>query len=231
VKAFTVLLIVFSIGTLFTAQPSFMPSQQPSTTTVTTTATTTATVTSTTTVTTTLTTTSCYLAQTFSMSMTVHIDKSTYLQGETVNVTGDWEIAKPPYVCGYYDIIILPRPMVYVVTDLDRRNIYSTGTFDSSSQLPYHYGNFSFGFVARYDWSPGNYTLMVFSGILGGQASATFGVVLNPSATVTTVTTLTTYTTTVSECTSLVFILVIATLLVAVFVRSSRKDSRPKTRE
>jgi hypothetical protein len=223
VKFFTVLLVLFSIGTLFTAHPSFMPSQQPSTTT--TTATTTLSATCDGYQTTTLTTTACYLGvgQTeyaFRSGITIRTDKSTYLQGETVNVTGEWRWQKPPYECQVWDVIVPDVPLLYVIMD-SRRTVLSSGSLYASSKAPYyHDGNFTFSFMARYDWPPGNYTVEVFSDLrLQGQASTSVQVVANPSAVVTTVTTWTTYTTTVPEFTSLALILGMATILIALFVR------------
>jgi len=66
VKLFAVLLVLFSIGTLFTTQPSLMPLQQPSTTVTTTTTTFT----------------------TYTWGITVSTDKSTYSPSEAVQISG-----------------------------------------------------------------------------------------------------------------------------------------------
>jgi hypothetical protein len=173
--------------------------------------------------TTTVTSTSCYLAQIFGLSITVHTDKSTYLQGETVHVTGDWGISRPPPECGtMYVVEVTRQPMIIVVTDDVMRVVYRASVLDANILfvgLPASSGNFSSIFLAQYDWAAGNYTVTIYSGTYPGQASANFRVVANPSAVLTTVTTLTTYTTTVPEFTSLALILSMAVIMITLFVR------------
>jgi hypothetical protein len=70
VKVFTVLLVLFSIGTLFTVQSSYMPSQETSTSTIT----------------------------TYTWGITVSTDKSTYSPGETVVVSGT--VTGAGFLCG-----------------------------------------------------------------------------------------------------------------------------------
>jgi hypothetical protein len=177
----------------------------------------------TTTATTTVTSTKCLLPlQIFGLLITVHTDKSTYLQGETVHVTGDWGISRPPPECGtMYVVEVTRQPMVIVVTDDVMRVVYRASVLDAHVFVfePASYGNFSSSFLAQYDWATGNYTVTIYSGTYPGQASANFRVVANPSAVLTTVTTLTTYTTTVPEFASLALILGMAVIMITLFVR------------
>jgi len=184
------------------------------------------TATTTTTVTTTLTRTVCYVSPTFAISITVNTDKSTYLQGETVSIAGEWVATGPPLECGTtYWILLTRQPMFIVVTDYDAKVVHRASLLDANINFsPTLYytsgGNFSTSFQAQYDWSPGKYSVTVYSGTYLGQASASFEIAADPNARVITVTTLTTYTTTIPELpTSVALILGLATLLVAIFIR------------
>lgn len=159
--------------------------------------------------------TNCY----YSYYMNVRTDKTTYLQGETVHVFADFEMTYPTSGC---PTMTSPGPppypsptLGYVVWSRNAKVIYSA--IANATQA----GNqeYTFDFQGRYDWAPGEYSLIVLTDLSFYTASTSFQIIANPSATLTTITTLTTYTTTVPEFTSLALILGMAVIMITLFVR------------